>query len=75
MRLSETIDIPYALMDHLLGLFSNSVAKSTGVVTYSQPKELKDKLLLYTCTMALIVREFSVDLEEFGLSIKRSTAL
>ncbi|KAJ0399066.1 hypothetical protein P43SY_008686 [Pythium insidiosum] len=69
---SEERGIPLVVLRNLLALFTDSTQNELGYTSYLQPKQKKDKLILYMLVLALTINGFSLDLTELAADLKRS---
>ncbi|DAZ92753.1 TPA: hypothetical protein N0F65_000578 [Lagenidium giganteum] len=69
---SEEKDIPLVVTRHLLRLFTDSTQNESGHMTYLQPKQFKDKTILYMLVVALTINNYSLDLTEIAADLKKS---
>jgi DNA-directed RNA polymerase I subunit RPA49 len=69
---SEEKSIPLVVLRQMLALFADASQTDSGFMSYLQPKQKKDQLILYMLVLALTVNGFSLDLTELAADLKRS---
>lgn len=70
---STSLNIPPIVLQQLLAVFSDANHQN-GRLVFTQSKTLKDKLLIYILMMALVIRNYTLDLQELAQDLKRSPA-
>ncbi|TMW61510.1 hypothetical protein Poli38472_012701 [Pythium oligandrum] len=72
VALSEEKGIPLVVLRSQLALFTDSAPGDNGYTNYLQPKQKRDKLIVYMIVVALTINGFSLDLTELATDLKRS---